>query len=201
MGIVGIEGGGQRELVRALAGRLGVVSGTLSRPSVVGFVPEDRHRDAVLLDRSLVDNVALRGAGARRGLVDWKALESRTSSLVRAFDVRVDDPREPVRTLSGGNQQKLVLAREIAEDGAMLTQAIVVENPTRGLDVRATSEVHARLRNMRNDGAAVVLYSSDIDEVLMLADRVLVVFAGQVREAPMEREAVGRLMLGIHGDG
>jgi simple sugar transport system ATP-binding protein len=200
VGVVGIEGGGQRELLRALAGRLGVVSGTLSRPSVVGFVPEDRHRDAVLLDRSLVDNVALRGAGARRGLVDWKALASRTSSLVRAFDVRADDPRVPVRTLSGGNQQKLVLAREIAEDGAMLTQAIVVEAPTRGLDVRATSEVHARLKNMRNAGAAVVLYSSDIDEVLMLADRVLFVFAGQVREAPMEREAVGRLMLGIHGD-
>ena len=199
VGIAGIEGSGQRELLRALAGRLPIASGTLSRPATVGFVPEDRHRDAVLLDRSLVENVALRGAGPRRGLVDWKAFESRTTSLSGAFDVRAPGPRAPMRTLSGGNQQKLVLARELAGDGATDTQAIVVENPTRGLDVRAASEVHARLRDVRDAGAAVVLYSSDIDESLLLADRMLVVFSGQVREAPMDRQAVGRLMLGIHG--
>ena len=76
------------------------------------------------------------------------------------------------------------------------TAAIVVENPTRGLDVRATAEVHARLRAARDAGAAVVLYSSDIDEVLLLASRVLVVYAGTVREAPIDRDVVGRLMLG-----
>jgi len=201
VGIAGIEGGGQRELLRALAGRMAVASGTLSRPPIVGFVPEDRHNDAVLLDRSLVENVALRGAGARRGFIDWQAFASRTTSLMHAFDVRAPGARAPMRTLSGGNQQKLVLARELARDGAMETQAIVVENPTRGLDVRATSDVHARLREARGAGAAVVVYSSDIDEVLLLADRVLVVCAGQLRAAPMEREAVGRLMLGLHGDG
>ena len=200
VGIAGIEGSGQRELLRALAGRLPVASGTLSRPPVVGFVPEDRHRDAVLLDRSLIDNVALRGAGARHGVIDWKAFESRTTSLMHAFDVRAPHARVSLRTLSGGNQQKLVLARELAHDGATRAHAIVVENPTRGLDVRATSDVHARLREVRNDGAAVVMYSSDIDEVLLLADRVLVVSAGQLHAAPKERGAVGRLMLGIYGD-
>ena len=199
IGIAGIEGSGQRELLRALAGRLPIASGTLSRPTTVGFVPEDRHRDAVLLDRSLVENVALRGAGWRRGLVDWKAYESRTASLARAFDVRAAGSHVPMRTLSGGNQQKFVLARELADEGGMNARAIVVENPTRGLDVRAASDIHARLRHVRDAGAAVVLYSSDIDEVLLLADRVLVVFAGSVREAPMDREAVGRLMLGIQG--
>jgi simple sugar transport system ATP-binding protein len=200
VGIVGIEGAGQRELLRALAGRLPVASGTLLRPATVGFVPEDRHRDAVLLDRSLVENVALRGAGPRRGLVDWKGFQSRTASLARAFDIRAPGPRVSMRTLSGGNQQRLVLARELTDpDDSVATRAVVVENPTRGLDVRAASEVHARLRAVRDAGAAVVLYSSDIDEVLLLADRVLVVYAGSVREAPLDRDAIGRLMLGIHG--
>ena len=201
VGIAGIEGGGQRELLRALAGRLPIASGTLSRPATVGFVPEDRHRDAVLLERSLVENVALRGAGPRRGVVDWMAFESHTASLVRAFDVRAAGSGVPLRTLSGGNQQKLVLARELAGDGAIGTRAIVVENPTRGLDVRAAGEVHAQLRDVRDAGAAVVLYSSDIDEILLLADRVLVVFSGLVRQAPLDREAIGRLMLGIQGHG
>ena len=83
----------------------------------------------------------------------------------------------------------------------MNTRAIVVENPTRGLDVRAANDIHIRLRQMRDAGAAVIVYSSDIDEVLLIADRVLVVFAGSVREAPMDRDAVGRLMLGIQGRG
>ena len=199
VGVAGLEGSGQRELLRALAGRLPIASGVLSRPDTVGFVPEDRHHDAVLLDRSLVENVALRGAGLRRGLVDWKAFESRTAALAHAFDVRTPGPHAPMRTLSGGNQQKLVLARELTDDEPTGVQAIVVENPTRGLDVRAASEVHVRLRHVRDTGAAVVLYSSDIDEIVSLADRVLVIFSSQVRQAPMDREIIGQLMLGIHG--
>ena len=200
VGIAGVEGAGQRELLRAVAGRLPIASGRLERPSTIGFVPEDRHRDAVLLDRSLVENVALRGAGARRGLIEWNAIGTRTESLMRAFDVRAAGPRAPMRTVSGGNQQKLVLARELALDGTDPLRAIVVENPTRGLDVRAAAEVHDRLRAARDAGAAVVVYSSDIDEVLLLADRVLVVYAGTVREASVDRDTVGRLMLGAEGD-
>ena len=200
VGIAGIEGSGQHELLRALAGRLPIASGTLSRPATVGFVPEDRHRDALLLDRSLVENVALRGAGSRRGLIDWEAFEKRTASLAHAFDVRAPGFHAPMRTLSGGNQQKLVLARELADDGGTEIRAVVVENPTRGLDVRASGEVHASLRNIRDTGAAVVVYSSDIDEVLLLADRIMVVFSGLVLEAPLDRDTVGRLMLGLHGD-
>jgi simple sugar transport system ATP-binding protein len=197
VGVAGVEGAGQRELLRALAGRLPVAAGTLHRPPAVGFVPEDRHRDAVLLERPLVENVALRGAGARRGVMDWRGIETRTESLARTFDVRGAGVRAPIRTLSGGNQQKLVLARELTPDGAAGDRAIVVENPTRGLDVRATRDVHARLRAARDEGAAVLLYSSDVDEVLQLADRVLVVYSGVVRAAPLDREIVGRLMLGV----
>ena len=201
VGIAGVEGGGQRELLRALAGRLPVASGTLERPDVVGFVPEDRHRDAVLLDRSLLENVALRGAGARRGLMDWGAIAERTESLMRAFDVRATGPRAPMRTVSGGNQQKLVLARELGAEYSAGPTAIVAENPTRGLDVRAMAQVHDRLRRARDAGDTVAVYSSDIDEVLELADRVLVVYAGTVRESPVDRDVVGRLMLSGENDG
>ena len=201
VGIAGVEGAGQRELLRALAGRLPVTSGILERPKVVGFVPEDRHRDAVLLDRPLVENVALRGAGVRRGVIDWNALGARTESLMRTFDVRAAGSRAPMRTVSGGNQQKLVLARELSADADVEARAIVVENPTRGLDVRAAAEIHDRLRCDRDSGAAVAAYSSDIDEILQLASRVLVVYAGTVRESPVDREAIGRLMLGAETDG
>ena len=197
VGIAGVEGSGQHELLRALAGRLRNISGTLTRPMSVGFVPEDRHHEAVLLNRSLAENVALRGAGTRRGMIDWGAMHRQTTALLHTFDVRASNTHSPMRTLSGGNQQKLVLARELRADGPLNERGLVVENPTRGLDVRATVDVHARLRMTRDDGTAVVLYSSDIDEVLLLASRVLVVYDGTVSEAPLDRDAIGRAMLGV----
>jgi simple sugar transport system ATP-binding protein len=199
VGIVGVEGAGQRELLRALAGRRQAAGGTVTRPAAVGFIPDDRHQDAVLLDRSLVENVALRGAGARRGTMAWAALTARTAALLRAYDVRGPGARAPMRALSGGNQQKLVLARELddAERAPDDPLGIIAENPMRGLDVRAAVEVAARLREARDRGAAVILYSSDLDEVLSLASRVLVAYAGTVREVPAERDLVGRAMLGL----
>jgi simple sugar transport system ATP-binding protein len=197
VGIAAVDGNGQRELLRALAGRLDPVSGSLTRPADIGFVPEDRHRDAVLLERNLAENVALRRAGARRGIVDWPAMFGRTERLLRAYDVRATSAGVAMRTLSGGNQQRVVLARELGPDGDATPGAVVAENPTRGLDVRATAAVHERLRAAAAAGAAVVMYSSDIDEVLLLAGRILVVYDGRVREVPAERDAVGRAMVGV----
>ena len=198
VGIAAVEGSGQRELIRALAGRYPIAGGTLQRPDAVGFVPEDRHLDAVLLDRPLVENFALRGAGARRGAISWKQLGAHTAAMVRAYDIRTGSTQALLRTLSGGNQQRLVLARELE---ALLEQpaprALVVENPTRGLDVRATAAVHQRLRDACARGAAVVVYSSDLDEVLSFASRVLVVFDGTVREFPNDRDTIGRAMHGL----
>src|SRR5439155_10909199 len=108
--------------------------------------------------------------------------------LTGEFDVRGGDAESAARVLSGGNQQKLVLARELADRPSL----IVAENPTRGLDIRATADIHERLRSARRAGAAVVVYSSDLDEVLALASRVLVVHAGSVREQRPDRERVGR---------
>jgi general nucleoside transport system ATP-binding protein len=199
VGIAGVEGAGHRELLRALAGRLEPEAGVIERPGEVGFIPEDRHHDAVLLDRSITENVALRGAGRRGGTMGWAALRARATTLMQEFDVRAPGPDTPMRVLSGGNQQKLVLARELdeLERAPGRPAAVVAENPTRGLDVRATADVHARLRAARDRGTAVILYSSDLQEVLSLASRVLVAYAGAIREVAPDREAAGRAMLGL----
>jgi simple sugar transport system ATP-binding protein len=197
VGIAGVEGQGQHELLRAVAGRMPVTSGTLVVPTTVGFVPEDRQRDALVLEFPLYENVALRGAGARRGRITWRRLREETRQLLTAFDVRASGDDVRASTLSGGNQQKLVLARELAAEPT----ALVVENPTRGLDIQATAAVHARLLDARARGCAVVFYASDVDEVVALADRVLVVAQRTVREVPRERDAVGRGMLGLTDGG
>ena len=208
--MAGVEGAGQRELLRALAGRRRPTRGLVETHAEVGFVPEDRHHDAMVLDFTLAENVALRGAGRRRGLVRWDAIGAETAALLTRHDVRADGgPRALARTLSGGNQQKLVLARELegageektARDGDDRSRhdaaALVVESPTRGLDIRASAAVHERLRAARDADAAIVLYSSDVDELLSLADRVLVCYGGRLREVARDRDAVGRAMLGV----
>ena len=191
VGIAAVEGAGQHELLRVLAGRLAPSTGTATIPAVVGFVPEDRHRDGVVLDASLTENLALRDAGTRTGLVPWARLGREAATVMTERDVRAASPDVPMRALSGGNQQKFVLGRELAGSPA----ALVVENPTRGLDIRATADVVAALRAARDAGTAVVLHSSDLDEVLAIADRVLVCAAGRVREVPADRDRVGRAML------
>ena len=192
VGVAAVEGSGQRELLRVLGGRLTPTAGTIELPPAVGFVPEDRHHDALVLEFSLYENVALHGLGARRGRMPWRALRRATAVLLEAFDVRAPGADTRAGALSGGNQQKLVLGRELAEQPA----ALVVESPTRGLDIRASEAVHERLRAAREAGTAVVVYSADLDEVLALADRMLVVHAGEVCEVPHDREQVGRAMLG-----
>jgi simple sugar transport system ATP-binding protein len=193
--IAGVEGQGQHELLRAVAGRMPVASGTLVAPADVGFVPEDRQRDALVLAFPLYENVALRGAGTRRGRISWRRIRDETRQVMAAFDVRAAGDSVPASTLSGGNQQKLVLGRELTAG----PPALVVENPSRGLDIQATAAVHTRLMDARNGGCAVLFYASDVDEVLALADRVLVVAQGTVRQVTKDRDAAGRAMLGLSG--
>lgn len=192
VGIAAVEGAGHHELLRMMAGRLEPTSGSVTRPLRIGFVPEDRHRDALMLDAPLDENIALRGAGLRRGRMPWAAIRAQTTALLHARDVRAAGAQVLTRTLSGGNQQKLVLGRELADD----PQAVVVENPSRGLDFNATAAVQQALRDARAAGAAVLLYSSDLDEVLMLSDRVFALFDGRLVETVHDRDAVGRAMLG-----
>ena len=193
VGVAAVEGSGQRALLHVLAARKSPSSGTVSLPARIGFVPEDRQRDALVLDFSLVENIVLRGASSRRGRIRWRAERGTAAETLREFDVRAGEVTEPARTLSGGNQQKLVLARELGDAPALL----VVENPTRGLDIRATRDVHARLRDAARAGAGVVVHSSDLDEVIALADRVVVMHAGALREVGGGRDDIGRAMLGV----
>lgn len=194
VGVAAVEGNGQRELLRLLAGRTVASSGEVTIPSVVGFIPEDRQRDALIREYSITDNVALMGAGTRRGVMPWAEMRKYAGGLIADFDVRSRGEDSRMASLSGGNQQKLVVGREMRGS----RNALVAENPTRGLDVHATAEVHERLRTARDAGMAVVIYSSDLDEVLGIADRMIVVHEGQVVEVPLDFEIAGRAMLGIH---
>jgi general nucleoside transport system ATP-binding protein len=194
VGIAAVEGAGHRELLRALAGRLSASSGTLVLPREVAFIPADRRREGLVVEFSLTENVALRGLGTRRGIMPWPRLRKHTLDLIERFGITAESADARVATLSGGNQQRLVIAREL--DGAV--ELVVADNPTRGLDLSATTFMHGQLRLAAAGGAAVVVHSSDLDEVLTLATRVLVVFHGSVREVVSDdREAVGRAMLGV----
>ena len=192
VGVAGVEGSGSREFVLALAGRARISSGTLRLPDEIGFVPEDRHHDALLLELSISDNVALKGAGSRRGRLHRSAVDAIADRLMTSSGIRAPGVHTPVSALSGGNQQRLVLAREL--DGA--PSLLVASNPTRGLDVSATAEIRHRFRHAARNGMAVVYHSSDIDELLEISDRIVVVFDGRVSEVARNRSAVGRAMLG-----
>ena len=198
LGVIGVEGAGQRELLRLLAGRLAPTRGRVRRPARVGFIPEDRLHDAIVPDLTLSENLALAVAGTARGRLPWAAVRADTAALVRDFDVRGGGPAVPARALSGGNQQRFVVGRE----KRLAAAALVAENPTRGLDLRATARVLAEIGSTAGvHPPAVVLHSSDLDEVLAVATRVVACFAGTVREVPRpadpsDRAPYARAMVG-----
>jgi len=192
VGVAAVEGNGQHELLRVLANRAQPASGDVTRPDRVGFVPEDRHRDALILDFPIVENVALARAGETRGRMNWAEYRTTAERIVQEYDVRAEGVVTRARTLSGGNQQKLVMGREIETASG----GLVVENPTRGLDIHATRAVHERLRQTKDQGTAVVVYSSDLDEVLALADRTVVLYGNALHTVTNDRESVGNAMVG-----
>lgn len=198
LGVLGVEGAGQHELLRLLAGRLEPTSGSVVRPERVGFIPEDRLRDALIPSMSLVENFALADAGTRRGRLDWAAMRVRTQSIVDDLEVRGPGIDVRIDALSGGNQQKFVVGRE----RSIAARALVAENPTRGLDIRAAARVRAGISDLHGDPLpAVVFHSSDMDEVLAVATRVVVCFGGRVTEIarpadPNDREPYTRALMG-----
>ncbi len=200
IGLAAVEGNGQREFLRELAG-LSLRPGGAIVASPVAFIPEDRTVEGLVPGFSLVENLVLGlqdDPRWRKGIwIGWRAARRRTAELLDEFGVQARGADAPARSLSGGNQQKLVFARSLEGRPAV----VVAENPTRGLDVRATRFVHDRLRHLAADGAAVVMYSTDLDEVLALATRVVVMRGGQLWEAPpgAGRDEVGAMMLGAVG--
>jgi simple sugar transport system ATP-binding protein len=193
-----VEGSGQAELLRLLAGRLAPTTGRVTHPDRVGFIPGDRLHDAVIPAMTATENLVLAEAGHLRGTIDWRARAEDTARVIAEYEVRASGPTASLASLSGGNQQKFVVGRE----RGVAPQAIVAENPTRGLDVRAAARVHAALRAVAaTEQGAAVICSTDLDEVLALTSRIVVCFAGTVTEvAPpadaSDRSVYARALLG-----
>ena len=194
VGIAGVDGNGQAELVETIAGMRFALSGTIviegrdiskaspraSTEAGVAHIPEDRQEHGLVLPFTLAENGALhdyhRAPIARHGLLDLAAMRERAASYIARYDVRGGGPETPARALSGGNQQKFILAREIDSDPRL----ILASQPTRGLDVGAIEFVHRRLVEQRDAGRGVLLVSFELDEILSLADRILVLYEGRV---------------------
>jgi simple sugar transport system ATP-binding protein len=208
IGIAGVSGNGQGALAGVIAGTV-AGQGTITvagealhaspRASIragIGRIPEDRHHEGIVGALTIAENLALetlRGAQvARGGFLKFTAMRERAQTAIRDYDVRCPGPDAPIRLLSGGNIQKVILARVFDRS----PRVVLANQPTRGLDVGATAEVHRRLLEARARGVAIVLISEDLDELLALSDRVAVMARGRL-SAPHAVEAVTREQLGL----
>ena len=219
VGIAGVDGNGQTELIDCITGLRHAESGTITvagkklgahaspREALnagMGHVPEDRHRRGLVLDFTLAENLVLhdyeKEPNAKHGWLFPEGIVRRARRLLQQFDVRGGGPQTRAAALSGGNQQKVVLAREIGRDPRVLLAA----QPTRGLDVGAIEFVHKRLVEERDDGRAILLVSLELEEILSLSDRILVLYEGEiVGEYPptVSEETLGIAMTGGRAPG
>jgi general nucleoside transport system ATP-binding protein len=213
VGIAGVDGNGQTELIDAIVGLQGIESGSVrvggrefqhasAREMLdagVGHIPEDRQRRGLVLEFTIAENIALHDYAeppdAKWGWLFPQRLVGRARRLIREFDVRGGGPLTRAGGLSGGNQQKVVAAREISRDPKVLIAA----QPTRGLDVGAIEYLHRRLVEERDEGRAILLISLELDEILALSDRILVLYEGQIvgeHAGAVSEDEIGLEMLG-----
>jgi len=219
LGVAGVQGNGQTELAEALTGLRPVAGGHFSilerelphaRPrrvieAQVSHIPEDRQKHGLVLSFPVRDNMALCTyylAPFAQGLeIDFAALDERARELVKKYDVRTPDIMTNVGTLSGGNQQKVIVARELTRPVKLL----IANQPTRGLDVGSIEFIHQQIVDARDKGAAVLLISAELDEIMGLSDRIAVMYKGRVLETmdarDATREKLGLLMAGVIKDG
>jgi simple sugar transport system ATP-binding protein len=198
VGIAAVEGNGQRELLRAIAGLTRPSSGSLEVDGLVSFVPEDRTSEGMIGEFTLTEHLVMsqgdRAPWVLRHWVNWEKAAERTSELVASYGIRAPGPHALGRTLSGGNQQRLILAAALER----APQILVAENPTRGLDLHATAEIHERLHAAAASNVSVIVHMADLDELLALTDRIVVLTNGVLTPMPpgAPRDAIGRAMLG-----
>lgn len=214
VGIAGIDGNGQSELIQAITGLRKVKSGSIKikGQDVVGLsprkitemqvshVPEDRHRDGLVLDMMLSENIALqtyyKEPLSKNGVLNYNKINAYARQLMEEFDVRAASEVVPASALSGGNQQKAIIAREVDRDPDLL----IVSQPTRGLDVGAIEYIHKRLIAERDKGKAVLVVSFELDEILNLSDRIAVIHDGKIQgivtPADTNKQELGILMAG-----
>jgi len=216
LGIAGVSGNGQRELAETVTGLRKVTSGRiyLEGKDVTGFapgdltdrmlsyIPEERMRDGMIRDFTVAENMILREHHkqpfSRSGFLKLKDISIHTDKLLSQFHVKTPSQETLAKNLSGGNIQKIVLAREISRN----PRAIIAAQPTRGLDIGATEYVREQLIDQRKRGAAIMLISEDLDEILALSDRVAVIYEGSIMDIlsrqDATREKLGLLMAGVH---
>jgi len=214
LGVAGVEGNGQSELAESIVGLRSVADGTVtyegtditdaSRRSLIqdgiAYIPEDRQSEGLVLDYDLERNALLGNQTVepfvRRGVVDWDAVGDHAESIVEEYDVEPHDTGAMAESLSGGNQQKFVVGREFEHD----PRAIVAAHPTRGVDIGSIEFIHDRLREMRDEGLAVLLVSSKLEEIQQLSDRIAVMYEGEfvdvVDPGAVTEQDLGLLMTG-----
>ncbi|HEY8472152.1 MAG TPA: ABC transporter ATP-binding protein [Natronosporangium sp.] len=217
LGVAGVQGNGQTELVEAIMGLRPVLAGTITLQGTslvgkrtkeilgmhVGYVPEDRSVDGLIREFTVAENLVLNlydtAPFGNRLVVNRDEIARSAAERISRFDIRTPSPHLPVSTLSGGNQQKVIIAREFTRPLTLFVAA----QPTRGVDVGSIEFIHNQIIHERDRGAAVLLISSELDEVLALSDRVAVMYRGRIlAEVPPDtpREEVGLLMAGVTGD-
>lgn len=215
LGVAGVAGNGQVELAEAMAGVRPVQNGSITLQGDemtqhpvekwldggVGYVPEDRYRDGILPTSSVTENLLLgsqRKSESKKGfLIDWGKAQDRAVEAIAHFNVSPDDPKTLVGALSGGNIQRVILARVFAHNPRLL----VLHNPTRGLDIRSTQFVYEQIGLATSQGCAVLLISEDLDEVIAQSDRIVALYSGQLTGEWKKEEAeayeIGRSMTGL----
>lgn len=214
LGVAGVDGNGQSELVEALVGVRHVEAGTITVNGTdithasprevadrgVSSIPEDRQRRGLVLEYSVAQNMVLGSHDeepfSRRGILQDEAIASNATTLIERFDVRPPEPLYLAGSLSGGNQQKVIIAREVSHD----PEVLIASQPTRGLDVGAIEYVHRSLVEQRDRGKAVLLVSLDLDEVMNVSDRIAVIFEGEIvgvfDAGAVDEHQLGLLMAG-----
>ncbi|NJE53604.1 ABC transporter ATP-binding protein [Thermococcus sp. 21S9] len=217
-GIAGVEGNGQSELIEAIAGLRKVEKGKVYLKGVditgkkprelydmgMAHIPEDRTHMGLILEMSVMENSILgmhwRKEFSKGFLLDWDKVEEHAKRLIEEFEVSAPGTKSPVKSLSGGNQQKLIVAREVSKK----PEFIIAAQPTRGVDVASTEYIRNYLVKLRNEDKAVLLVSADLDEVLQLSDRMAIMYEGQfmgiVKPDEVTEEQIGLMMGGVKGE-
>jgi ABC-type uncharacterized transport system ATPase subunit len=218
VGVAGVSGNGQRALAEAIAGLQPLRSGTIvlddrtiTEASAsdrigmgIGYIPEERMHDGVVKDFSVSDNLILRDLPsahvARNGFLRFKSVAERSRKLISDFQVKTPSLETPIKNLSGGNIQKVIMARELS----LKPRLLVAAQPTRGVDVGASEYIHDRLMEQRAAGTAILLISEDLDEIMQMADRIAVMYEGRIMDIVPHAEAtlekLGLLMAGVVPD-
>lgn len=214
LGIAGVSGNGQRELAEVIAGMYSVSSGEIYIDNAritnkstgkvmehgLAYIPEERNRDGMIKEFTIAENLILRESGkypfVQSGLLNFRAIRRHGNKLVENFNIKTPTLETPIKNLSGGNAQKVILARELSRVPAVLIAA----QPTRGLDIGATEYVRERIVKQREEGTATLLISEDLDEILALSDRIAVMYEGRIMDvvnrADTTPEQLGLLMAG-----